>query len=183
VLGSVAATVVRRAQLPVLLSRPDILVPSRPVEKILVALEGPEPPKDLLGTVKGLARTFSAELVLCHVAPKVEDPSPQWATETPLSLRSRPEHYLQELADRLEAEGLTAWPSVVSGEPVEKILEQIDKHNVDLVALATHGRSGLERWVTGSVAEGVLRNSPVPVLLQKPLVVHRKPALMGESHD
>jgi nucleotide-binding universal stress UspA family protein len=180
--GSVAATVVRKAQLPVLLTRPDILQRTRPLQRILVSVAGSETPKDLLTTVKMLVGGPNTEIVLFHAVPQAQDPSPQWALETPLSQHSRPEQHLQHLADALEEEGYTAWPSVVSGDPVEKILEQARKLDVDLIALATHARSGLERLIAGSVAEGVLRKSPVSVLLQKPLVIHQ-PALTGEAHE
>jgi nucleotide-binding universal stress UspA family protein len=180
--GSVAATVVRKAQLPVLLTRPGIPHPTRPLKRILVSVAGSETPNDLLTTVKSLARGPDTDIVLFHAVPPVQDPAPQWALETPLSLNSRPEHYLQELADSLEEQGYTAWPSVLSGDPEEKILEQAKKLDVDLIALATHARTGLERLMAGSVAEGVLRKSPVSVLLQKPLVIHH-PALKGEPHE
>ena len=180
--GSVAATVVRKAQLPVLLTRPDILRHTRPLQRILVSVAGSETPKDLLTTVKTLAGGPNTEIVLFHAVPQVPDPSPQWAPETPLSLHSRPEQHLQDLADMLEEQGYTAWPSVMSGDPVEKILEQARKLDVDLIALSTHARSGLERLVAGSVAEGVLQKSPVSVLLQKPLVIHH-PALTGDPHE
>jgi nucleotide-binding universal stress UspA family protein len=180
--GSVAAAVVRMAQLPVLLTRPDILHHGRPIQRILVTVAGSETPKDLLVTVKALAGGGRTEIVLFHAVPHVQDPSPQWALETPLSLHSRPEHYLQELADTLEEQGLTAWPCVTSGDPVEQILEQARKLDVDIIALATHAPRGLERLLAGSVAERVLLKSPVSVLLQKPLVV-RHPALTGETHE
>jgi nucleotide-binding universal stress UspA family protein len=179
--GSVAATVVRKAQLPVLLTRPDILHHARPLRRILVSVAGSETPNDLLTTVKSLAGN-GTDIVLFHVVPPVQDPAPQWAPPTPLSLSSRPEHHLQELADSLEDQGYIAWPSVTSGDPVEKILEQARKLDVDLIALATHARSGLERLLAGSVAEGVLRKASVSVLLQKPLVIHH-PALQGEPHE
>ncbi len=180
--GSVAATVVRTTQLPVLLTRPDILHHARPLRRILVSVAGSETPNDLLTTVKSLAGGPGTDIVLFHAVPPVQDPAPQWAAPSPLSLSSLPEHYLQELADGLEEQGFTAWPSVASGDPVDAILEQAKKLDVDLIALATHARSGLERLIAGSVAEGVLRKSPVSVLLQKPLVVHH-PTLQGESHE
>jgi nucleotide-binding universal stress UspA family protein len=180
--GSVAATVVRKAQLPVLLTRPEILHHTRPLQRILVSVAGSETPNDLLTTVKALAGGPSTDIVLFHAVPPVQDPAPQWAAPSPLSLSSRPEHYLQELADGLEEQGFSAWASVASGDPVEKILEQAKNLDVDLIALATHARSGLERLIAGSVAEGVLRKSPVSVLLQKPLVI-RHPTLQGEPHE
>ena len=180
--GSVASTVVRKAQLPVLLTRPDILHHTRPLRRILVSVAGSETPNDLLTTVKSLAGGPGTDIILFHARPPVQDPAPQWAFETPLSLNSRPEHYLQELADSLEEQGYVAWPSVTSGDPVEEILQEAKTLDVDLIALATHARSGFERLIAGSVAEGVVRKSPVSVLLQKPLVIRRL-ALMGETHE
>jgi nucleotide-binding universal stress UspA family protein len=78
-------------------------------------------------------------------------------------------------------EGYSARPVVSTGDPAAEILSHAAKLKVDLVALATHGRTGLGRILEGSVAESVLRQSSVAVLLQKPLVVHH-PALQGEPH-
>ncbi len=180
-LGSVASEVVRKSQLPVLLARPDTLRCARPLRRILVGVDGVETPKDLLETVKTLAGGAQAEIILFHAVPAVQDPAPQWAFPSRLSVLSTPEHRLQELADSLEAEGLIARPLTSAGEPVEELLGQCMKLDVDLIALATHARTGLERVLEGSVAEGVMRRSPVAVLLQKPLVV-KKPALKEDLH-
>jgi nucleotide-binding universal stress UspA family protein len=53
----------------------------------------------------------------------------------------------------------------LEGEPASTILELSATENVDLIALGTHGRSGLSRWALGSVAERVLRSAEVPLLL------------------
>jgi len=177
----VAATVVGKAQLPFLLTRTDILHHTRRLQRILVSVAGSETPKELMTTVKALAGGPGTDIILFHAVPRVQDPAPQWAPSTPLSLSTRPERYLQELADSLEEQGYIAWPSVATGDPVEKILERAKELDVDLIALATHARSGLERLIAGSVAEGVVQKSPVSVLLQKPLVIHH-PALQGETH-
>jgi nucleotide-binding universal stress UspA family protein len=179
-LGSVAAKVVEASQLPVLLVRPALPRASTALRKILVAVEGSETASDLLESVKTLAAPSTAEIILFHAVEPVADPSPQWRAG-PLSILSTPEHRLQDLADRLEQEGYVAWPVVSQGAPVEEILRQARRLEVDLIALATHARSGLERMLDGSVAEGVLKQSPVPVLLQKPLRA-RKTVLEGERH-
>jgi nucleotide-binding universal stress UspA family protein len=57
---------------------------------------------------------------------------------------------------------------VRQGEPAAQIVEEILAASVDLVAMATHGRSGLQRAMLGSVAERTLERSPVPVLVQRP---------------
>ena len=48
------------------------------------------------------------------------------------------------------------------------ILETADAMQVDMIAMSTHGRSGLQRWVMGSIADRVVRHSPIPVLLIRP---------------
>jgi nucleotide-binding universal stress UspA family protein len=174
-LGSVASEVVKASQLPVLLVRPDHPAPTGRLRKVLLAVEGSEASSDLLETVKLLAAQSPVEIILFHAVEPVVDPSPQWRS-APLAILSSPEHRLQDLADRLEQEGYLA-----EGPPVEEILRQARRLEVDLIALATHARSGFERFLDGSVAEAVLKQSPVSVLLQKPLKA-RKPVLEGERH-
>jgi nucleotide-binding universal stress UspA family protein len=64
---------------------------------------------------------------------------------------------------------------VLSGDPVEVILNVIENEDVDLVVLGTHGRKGLEHTVFGSVAENVVRRSPVPVLTINPYTLKPSP--------
>ncbi|MBI3856554.1 MAG: universal stress protein [Planctomycetes bacterium] len=181
-LGSVASEVVRKTQLPVLLTRPGLIRSSKPIERILVTVEGRETPKELLDTVKSLAAGTKIEIILFHAISPVTDPAPVWAPSMNLTSLPAPERRLQELADLLEEEGYVAWPVVSVGSPAEEILAQGARLDVDLIALATHARSGVERLLEGSVAEAVLRRSPVPVLLQKPLVIPH-PVLQGKSHE
>lgn len=60
--------------------------------------------------------------------------------------------------------GLTVVTEVVEGNPHEEILEYVSEHGIDMVIMGTHGRTDLDRVVMGSVAERVVRRSPVPVL-------------------
>ncbi len=175
-LGSVATEVVRKSQLPVFLSRPDQERGSRSIRRILVSLEGAEGPKDILDTVKVLAGGTKAEILLFHAVPPVADPAPRAAPTLTA------EHRLQELAEVLEKAGFSARAVVTMGPPAKQILEQADRLEVDLIALSTHARTGLERFFQGSVAEDVLRGARVPVLLQKPLVLYNKPVPLGKSH-
>ncbi len=70
-------------------------------------------------------------------------------------------------ADRLRELGYTVAMEVHFGDPAQRIIDYVNAHDVDLVAMATHGRSGLGRIVLGSVAERVLRGVGVPVLLMR----------------
>jgi nucleotide-binding universal stress UspA family protein len=60
--------------------------------------------------------------------------------------------------------GLTVVTEIVEGNPYKEILEYVAEHDIDMIIMGTHGRSGLDRVVMGSVAERVVRRSPVPVL-------------------
>lgn len=174
-LGSVAENVVRETQLPVLLTRPDVLGPGRPIQRVLLAVDASQTPKDLLETLKGLLSPSKTELILFHAEPAVRDPAPLWASPLQLRSHSPAESHLMSLADSLEKEGYSAWPELSSGDPGESILEEAKRSEADLIALSTHGRQGLERFLEGSIAERVVHGSPVPVLLQKPLVRRRLP--------
>jgi len=60
--------------------------------------------------------------------------------------------------------GLTVVTEIVEGNPHEEILNYVTEHGIDMIIMGTHGRTGLDRVVMGSVAERVVRRSPVPVL-------------------
>jgi nucleotide-binding universal stress UspA family protein len=180
-MGSVSAEVVRRSQLPVLLTRPGMARSSGLIRRILVGVDAVVTPQDLLETVKTLAAGSKAEIILVHVVAPVIDPAPVWAFPDRLSILKSPEGRLKSLAEVLDQEGFTARSLVSEGDAVEQILALARYEEVDLIALSTHAREGLERLLEGSVAEGVLHRSPVAVLLQKPLAI-RKTVLQEERH-
>jgi nucleotide-binding universal stress UspA family protein len=80
-------------------------------------------------------------------------------------MQSRANEYLEYLAGRLTAKGIRAVAKVRIGDPSREILAAVAEEKVDLIAMTTHGRSGLGRLLFGSVAENLLRSAPVPVLL------------------
>jgi nucleotide-binding universal stress UspA family protein len=63
---------------------------------------------------------------------------------------------------------------VSSGDPFEKILDAAEAHRIDLIVLATHGRTGIKRLIIGNVAEKVVRHAPCPVMTVKPRAARRK---------
>ena len=74
--------------------------------------------------------------------------------------------YLDKLAKRLKGRGIAAESEVLYGEHVvDELVNYANKHEVDLIIIATHGRSGVSRWVWGSVADRILRSAPIPVLM------------------
>jgi nucleotide-binding universal stress UspA family protein len=73
--------------------------------------------------------------------------------------------YLDELASRLERDGTEFKVEVLWGRVAERLVDFAAENQVDLVLIATHGRSGVSRWVRGSIADRILRSCHAPVLM------------------
>ena len=84
------------------------------------------------------------------------------------TLRSEIADELRPDAEQLREQGYTVRVEVQFGEPAQRIVQYVNDEAIGLVAMATHGRSGVSRLVLGSVAERVLRGSAAPVLLLRP---------------
>jgi nucleotide-binding universal stress UspA family protein len=78
---------------------------------------------------------------------------------------SEAENYLKKLLNKLKYNGVDLKGEVIHGRVAESLGTYATKHGIDLVIIATHGRSGVSRWVWGSVADRILRSSCVPVLM------------------
>jgi nucleotide-binding universal stress UspA family protein len=79
--------------------------------------------------------------------------------------KAEAKQYLNDIIKRSKYDGATLKAEVIMGKPADSIAEYAEKHDVDLIVIATHGRSGISRWVYGSVADRVLRSACVPVLM------------------
>jgi len=75
------------------------------------------------------------------------------------------ENYLKEVIHRFKKNRVKYKIEVLFGKVAERLVDYIDSSSIDLVLIATHGRSGISRWVRGSVADKVLRSSKAPVLM------------------
>jgi nucleotide-binding universal stress UspA family protein len=133
-------------------------------EKILVPLDGSECAENILPTVEKLATDFKASIsllrvVYVHTFPGV-DP-----TEAEVKVVREAEEYLRGLEERLKAKGFKVDSHVRYGDDAEEILDHAAQKDISLVAMSTHGRSGVKRFLLGSVAEKLLRYSPKPIFL------------------
>jgi nucleotide-binding universal stress UspA family protein len=126
----------------------------RVVEPVEAAAARPEAPLAAVIAV-AMDQPFAAPLVGASVPRAEEEPS------EPASERAHA--YLVAVAQRLSHAGLQVHTRVAQGQPAVVIAELAA--SFDLVAMATHGRSGVGRWVYGSVADKVLQSAPVPLLL------------------
>ena|ERR1041384_6826600 len=169
-MGGVAETVVRRAQVPVLLKRPDSPAPHAVLRRILVPLDGSEESLTILPAVKRLALRTGAEIVLLHVTERGLSPLSQRGGPGAPGIPEDPEQKLLAVADRLGSSDLIYWQLIAHGDPVEEIRNHANMLDADLIAMSTHARSGRERASFGSVAQEVLGSAERTVLFQRPMV-------------
>jgi nucleotide-binding universal stress UspA family protein len=122
---------------------------------IAVALDGSPPSASILLAAVPLARAWNAALVLVSVLERPDIPPERGP-------------WLEALAADLTKQGLTAIAELRLGDPAEELLAFTRETSPALLALATHGRRGLDRLRLGSVAEEVLRRCDVPLLVARP---------------
>ena len=138
---------------------------------ILVALDGSPLAETSLPFVEMLARKSEARVTLLH-AVRIPDDVPRDSEPSMDEIVRRSEqlanHYLREQQLRLVSANIDTRIAVVTGDPAHEILAYVGREGCDVVALATHGRSGVQRWAHGSVAERVLQTATVPLLLIRP---------------
>jgi nucleotide-binding universal stress UspA family protein len=132
-------------------------------KKILVPLDGSDLAELALPYARELADAFNSELVLLYVS--------EPADEEHLHMHQL---YLERLAVQMKKQLKRVSPVVTSGKPVEEIVKYTQKNDIRLIVMASHGRSGIIPWATGSVADKVIDAVGVPLLLIKETKRRRK---------
>lgn len=169
-IGSVAEEVLRTAPCPVLTVRgEEEVAPAWAVRNILVPLDFSDASVDALRHAKELALTYGAQITLLHAVEEVVYPSAYGIEPANLpgpQVIDRVEKNLANLArTEIGYEHVVVQAKV--GYAPSTILDHAEANEVDLVVIATHGRTGLERMLLGSVAERVVRRAPAPVFVVK----------------
>lgn len=138
-------------------------------KKILVPLDGSELAKKALIQAEKLAKAFDAEIILFQVVPFMPIyGSPELVTPLIVDEKQKEaaERYLVNLAEELKKRSLRVTTMVRIGQQVAvEIIDFAKEVGADLIAMCTHGRSGITRWVLGSVTLKVLTRAETPVLL------------------
>lgn len=135
-----------------------------PFEHILVATDFSECSKAALDRAIDLRQHYKAALTVVH-AFEMHYPYPSVAVgEAMKGLLEAAEQQMAQLLERVRAEVPSATGVVRCGSPWEQILQVVREQSIDLVVVGSHGRKGLPRAILGSVAEKVVRLSPVCVL-------------------
>ncbi|HUL28957.1 MAG TPA: universal stress protein [Thermodesulfobacteriota bacterium] len=133
-------------------------------DRILVPLDGSECAETVIPKVQELIAGKKTGICLLRVvsAPVFPGVDP---TEAQVKVVREAEEYLQGLKDRLEGKGLDVDTHVRYGNGAEEILDHAAQKEIDMVAMSTHGHRGVKRFLLGSVAEKVIRQTPKPVFL------------------
>jgi len=138
-------------------------------KKILVPLDGSELAKKALEQAEKLAKTFNAEILLFQVVPFMPIyGSPELVTPLIVDEKQKEavEKYLANLAEELRKRNFRVSAVVRTGQQVAlEIIDFAKEVGADLIVMCTHGRSGITRWVLGSVALKILTRAETPVLL------------------
>lgn len=136
------------------------------IERILVPLDGSDLSARALPHATGQAAKFKAQIVLLRVAEsRPSSDAVTTAASEDFGAQEDPTYYVERVAEPLRGEGLEVECCVHSGPPAESIVTFATTEDIDLIIMSTHGRSGVGRWVYGSVADKVLRAADVPVFL------------------
>lgn len=182
-LGSIADKVLRTMNTPLILVHPaaDAPVPEA-VKQIVVALDGSGLAEAALGQAERFARSMGASLLLVRA---VVPPATLYGGEfvpggLPVleQLEAEARQYLESAAERIREGGMQVGVAVAVGAPADVILNAARENGADLIAMTTHGRSALSRWMFGSVADALVRHGGVPVLVIRP-----SPRLSGETAE
>jgi len=138
-------------------------------KRALIPLDGSAVAESILPFILEIAGPLDMQVTLVRVIV----PSPPVAIEGAVAvddgekLCEEAETYLAAAASELRAKGLRVTTTVRRGEPVDEILTAAGEADADLIAMTTHGRSGLSRLVFGSIAAAVLARAEVPVFMMR----------------
>jgi nucleotide-binding universal stress UspA family protein len=185
--GSVADEVVRWAEVPVLLVRAgDARTwPRRRPPRLLVALDGSAFAEAVLGSAAELAGVLGAELRLVRVvAPPrrlVYAPGPHTGAGLAEKDLAHARAYLEGIAASFPATRRVTMRVALGARPAASLARIAREEQVDLVALATHGRGGLARLALGSVATATLQRTPVPLLVVRPVEPRVSAGISGSA--
>jgi len=177
-MGSVAEKIISQSITPVLLipSRKKKATQTKKItsfDRILIPLDGSDIGQAALNHIELVARETGAAINLIQVI------STSGSMEASLvgnanwdsffkAIREAASDYLGSLVEELKGHGISAKYDILIGNPAAEIIEYAKKNKVDLIAMSTHGRTGLARWVLGSVADKVLHGAGMPMWLVRP---------------
>jgi len=172
VYGSVADKVLRQACCATLIIREQVEQVAGTFKKILVCLDGSTLAEQVLDSALSLAKCSQAEIILLRA---VEPANLLFDMETADQVqesvnaleRGEADAYLNSLMQKMPQTPNTLTAHTLMGPPADTIIDFAKDQKVDLIAMSSHGRSGISRWVYGSVAEKVMRGATCATLIMR----------------
>jgi nucleotide-binding universal stress UspA family protein len=178
-MGSVADKVLRTTNTPLILIHPTMHgAPPSAIDRVVAALDGSELAEAALPLAQRLAKAMNAKL---HLVRAVIPPAAVFGAEylpgtLPVleEMEADATRYLEATVENVRSAGLAATGIVRTGIPAEIILAEASEPG-DIIVMSTHGRSGVDRWFLGSVADAVVRHGDIPVLVVRSWVTLDQP--------
>ncbi len=170
--GSIAGKILSGSGKPVLLVRTKREAGTgRLIKRILVPLDGSPMSERSLKLVEPAAAGLGAEVILFQAVepvryvPGFETMVPNVVLPSDDEIKRSAGKYLTDFAAPFKARGARLSTAVVADAPAEAIIDYSDSGNIDLIAMTTHGFSGIKRWVFGSTTQKVLQAGSKPILV------------------
>lgn len=135
---------------------------------VLVCLDGSSLAEQVVQYAANIARRYSSRVVLLQVIPSSVAITPGVSVQTSLSVERSALEYLQRVASSMDKGRGPVECVTAQGSPGEAIVRYAKENKVDLIAMSTNGRGGLGQTLFGSVAQHVLREAGLPILLVRP---------------
>jgi nucleotide-binding universal stress UspA family protein len=141
---------------------------SKLYKKILIATDGSEYTKNAVDYGIDLAKNIGAEIRVIYVIDTAAFASipmdAAWESMYEL-LKQEGDTAIKYVTEKAETEGLEVEGNLIEGHPADEIIKYSEKNSISLIVMGTLGKSGLDRFLLGSVAEKIVRNSKIPVLV------------------
>jgi nucleotide-binding universal stress UspA family protein len=141
-------------------------------KKIVCPVDFSEFTDGIIKYAVSLAKKYDAELHLFHVIPNLNYFTPYESFLTPENLvlieKNIEKEVQKDFEKIIKGIDISAKKVIKTGVTFVEIIDYIKEENIDLVVMGTHGRSGIEHILIGSVAEKIIRKSPCPVLTIRP---------------
>jgi len=182
--GSVSAALLNRATCPLLVARPDTEISLKTNNRILVPIDGSKQSEQILSHVQHIARLYEAKIILVRVIRSGNHRAAFVNLDKEIEEKIVPEHLLSQLGKHQELDriktaknyllnwrnqfrehGFEVEVNLLYGRPIDSIIAVADKTQPDLIAMTSSAKAGLEQFVYGSVASGLLSRLARPMLI------------------
>ena len=143
------------------------------IKKLLFPVDLSAVSSTIASSVIALGEKFDAEIHLVHVAVTMEEIAGAYGPDMILpDIEDEVVQTAERELEKFEQQFFAGYPTkkrvVLKGDPVDQIIAYIGTEKIDLVVMGTHGRKGIDKIIFGSVADRMVKNSPVPVMTINP---------------